>query len=231
MQKHEKIQTTAMDTSRKANLSYILIITIIGAIITYYILYQAKQVSNSIERVSVEQLPPNRQYATSTGKLGELSFIYDSRLTKNVATSTFMDFDSELNHVVLSSSGYRTIDNYFPIKVYYNKGGNPQQLSAADYFKTHGPLNDKNAPPADSAQYIKINNIDAYKVVFHTSSLYFRSYYYDFIIYYITKGTDEYEIWGYQLPENISSDLSVQDISDGKSYQQIFSDFVDSIHF
>lgn len=192
---------------------------------------QARLVSLSIEQVNVEQLPTESTHPATIGKLGALSFIYDTRLSINLQNQNFIDFNTGLNHAVLGANGYKTVDDYFPIKLYYNRNGNPDNLSPENYFKTHGPLNDKKAPPPDSAVYTKVNNIDAYKVTYHTSSLYFHSYYYDFVIYYIINGTDEYEIWGYELPDKPSNDLTTQDITDAKSYKKSFDDLVGSMHF
>lgn len=220
-----------MNPQRRTNFFYILFITVIGASIAYYVLYQAEQVSLTLEQSVVEKSTSGNSRTARIGKIGNLNVRYDNRVLLKTAQTNLLDFDTELNYALISSTGMKVVDNYFPIKFAYTKNGNPRSLSAEGYFDTYGPLNDRTAPAPDQKESLIVNGIPVFRVTYESTSYHFRSYYYNFVIVYIADGSDIYQIWGYGLPNDPSSDLTNQDVADARSYEKIFRDMLESIYF
>ncbi len=118
----------------------------------------------------------------------------------------------------------------FFLGIIYEKNINKESLSINKWWEEFGPQNQHKAPYPLKNNLIKIKNNDAYYTLYSGSDG-FGYDYYNLVIVYIPHGTDIYEVHGFKLPDNPSSDLTPEDVQAAKEYEKIFDQILQSIEF
>lgn len=170
----------------------------------------------------------------ATTKIGSLQLSYPNLIK--------IDTNSGNNAVrfVLGGS-FKSLDNFgeainttsMPIAITYLPNGNPTKLSLGDWWQEEDPNNYPHLTGPDVVEKIKINNMDAYKVVYtHVTGVKDDTYWYSDVSIFIIRDTEVYELKGYILAEeNPDFRFTAEDIKSTRQYEQIFNQILASFKF
>lgn len=209
---------------------YILTITILGSTLSLIIIHKEDfLIEPALEDNFIHKNVVKNNIVE--GKIKNLQFKYPVNTEFEINEDRYKILNTNYGYVVKDTKNEITRNNYFDIKFFSSAQGNPHLLNSEDYYFENRPGNERQAASPDIEQSININGIDAYEAIYSSMASELGSDYYDVVSIYITHGSDEYEIWGYKLPEHPSPDLTPADIAAAKEYEKIFDQVLQTISF
>lgn len=194
---------------------------------------------------------------TATGAIGALWILFC--INKNIPVSTegnfsprsldlpvvYKEYKNSTNHYTISipensvitedsknnetSFSFPTISPIARISLLVKE--NHTDLGVKDWWDSYGFEDERTSPTPYKTALCDQNGVQCLKIYFRANESNFGMKYYDTEIVLIQYKTKIYELWGYQLPENPSADLTMQDITAAHLYEQVFNHIVESIGF
>lgn len=194
---------------------------------------------------------------TAVGAISVLCIL--SRINKNIPVSTpenfspkavestiiYKDYKNTANHYIISipddsvvtedaknnetSFAFSNISPSARMAVLVKQ--NHTDLNLKDWWDSYGFEGERTSPSPYKTISCDRNGVGCLKIYFRANQSNFGVKYYDTEIVLIQYKTTIYELWGYQLPEAPSVDLTPADISAAHTYEKVFNHIIESIGF
>ena len=214
----------------------ILICLLIGVLYVGRSLYKKEQMmpDQSVPTIQANNNVQQKTEVVSNTKkqIGDLVFEYPQDTTFLKDDINYLNLNIKIKSVGIDQESLKKYEqDYIPVKLFYSKSQNPQNLPIEKWFDLNNPADEKQSPfEVLNSEKIKIGDTDVLKVIF-SSAPYLTGGYYNLQSVYITHNSDIYEIQSYSLPSTPDTALTPEDIKNIGDYQKSVDQIIQSIHF